>query len=574
MHTQAQKNFSAEWSPFLLSEDRGLKEEQPCREGFSNDRANGAVVANLQSAEGIRQVHPIRAELQTPRSATEGSSGGATIFPYIPRKRQERSGLLIDYLYWPALDAAGDQVDFLILGENRVGVLLADVSGKTGHKNLPITKTALRSNSAGLSTAATLRYLDQHLSEICTNGFAGTAVYAIFDQNKRLLHFASAGHLPMLIHRLTLGKIFLLNTSGSPFGSIANEAREPNGTLAIGMNTVKSERVALRQNDLLVLYSDGLLAARNANGEYFGRQRLVDFVRAQGDLSPTAFLVELKRVLEKFTGSHLVTDDITVIVIKNVLRDLDKPRNEVEDLELEKRFLTTDEEQAILEVLRANPGAGAAEVLERLAGGQFGYLNLEQVQTYLTQLGHWLQPWQDRNGKTESKLAQNLDTANQNGSTASYTRKQFHQDILAAFPIRPLLHSRFNIRGGSPEMVQAFDHYNHGDHERAFAEFTRLRPNIKNSASVHCLFGNLYLLLNEPLKAQHEFVMALKLDPRCVHAILALSYIALLQEDYQTAIDSIATAQRFSNSITIYQKFAEKLIAAVERLENRNEWIV
>jgi lipopolysaccharide biosynthesis regulator YciM len=68
--------------------------------------------------------------------------------------------------------------------------------------------------------------------------------------------------------------------------------------------------------------------------------------------------------------------------------------------------------------------------------------------------------------------------------------------------------------------------------------------------------------------------MALKLDPRCVQALLGLSYIALLQEDYQTAIDSIKTALRFNPNVTIYQKFVEKLIAAVERLENRNEWIV
>src|SRR5262245_60741380 len=157
------------------------------------------------------------AELRQSRQRSAENSE-STIFPYIPRKRQERIGLLIDYLYLPASHEAGDQVDFLILGENRVGILLADVHGKIPEDSTPVLKTVLRSNSTGLSAAATLRYLEQYLVDSGEKGFSLTAFYAIFDQNKRLLHFASAGHLPMMVYRPALNKIFLLNTSGSPFG--------------------------------------------------------------------------------------------------------------------------------------------------------------------------------------------------------------------------------------------------------------------------------------------------------------------------------------------------------------------
>ncbi|MDZ7292603.1 MAG: SpoIIE family protein phosphatase [candidate division KSB1 bacterium] len=524
-------------------------------------------------------------------SASNGSDEGTAIFPYIPRKRQERNGLLIDYLYLPAPNAAGDQVDFLILGENRLGVLLADVSGKISHDSLPIIKTALRSNSAGLSTAATLRYLDQRLSEIKTNGLAITAFYAIFDQNKRLLHFASAGHLPMLLYRPATGKVFLLNTCGAPLGVEMNGNPDANGaTKAIlqdlpaspsnqpitNMNTLKSERVALRHNDLLVLYSDGLLATRNSQGEFFGRQRFVEFVRKFGDLGPNDFIIELKRALEKFSGNQPTTDDITVIVLKNILRDLDKPHPEAAGYELESRFLTTDEEQGILEILRENPNAQISEILGCLSGGEYAYLQSEQIEAYLAQLGRWLQPWQDRNGRMENRISPALAVTRKSdspGRTAS-AKKQFHENLLAAFPIQPLLHKQYEFRGTSSEVAQALRYYENGAYEQALVEFTRLRPNMRNSASMHCFFGNLQLLLNAPAKAQHEYLMALQLDPRCVHALIALSYIALLQEDYAAAIDSITTALRFNKNLTMYEKFAEKLIAAVERLENRNEWIV
>jgi hypothetical protein len=599
MRIPGEKNFSEEMAPLFLRVDQrsnrdSLNETRRHSDHATNFHNNSAVAPVIPVTNGNEHVAAVQMQLRTPRCAsTNGYSEDTTIFPYIPRKRQERNGLLIDYLYLPAPDAAGDQVDFLILGENRVGVLLADVSGKLSSENLPIIKTALRSNSAGLSTAATLRYLDQRLSEFSGNGFAITAFYAIFDQNKRLLHFASAGHLPMLLYRPTCGKVFLLNTSGSPFGGLPanglSHASESNdqaktdetngaaGNFALNdANALKSERVALQQNDLFILYSDGLLAIRNAQEEYFGRQRLIEFVHKFSELNPTDFLVELKRTLEKFAGDRPMGDDITVIALKNVLRDLEKPHPEAVGYDLERRFLTTSEEQAILEVLRENSKAGAAEILGQLKNGEYAYLQSEQIETYLTQLGRWLQPWEERNSRAESRVMSGLGTAGSNGVHAANvpTKKQFHEDLRAAFPLRQLLNKHYEFRGCSKEFAQALRYYENGDYEPALAEFTRLRSTMRDSASMHCFFGNLHLLLKAPAKAQHEYLAALQLDPRCVHALLALSYIALLQDDYPAAIDSITTALRFNKNLSLYEQFAEKLIAAVERLENRNEWIV
>jgi tetratricopeptide (TPR) repeat protein len=597
MRIPGEKKISEEMAPLPLRIDQrgnpnSSTETRRHSDHASNIHDNGSVTAVFPPAKGEKNAPAIHLELRTPRSAEPNGVGEDTsVFPYIPRKRQERNGLLIDYLYLAAPDAAGDQVDFLILGENRLGVLLADVSGKLSHENLPIIKTALRSNSVGLSTAATLRYLDQRLSEFSANGFAITAFYAIFDQNKRLLHFASAGHLPMLLYRPVCEKVFLLNTAGAPFGSTAavgsslssasNGQATAHGEVAAEMavnnaNVLKSERVALRQNDLLILYSDGLLAIRNAQGEYFGRQRLVDFVHKFSELSPTDFLIELKRTLEKFADNRPMVDDITVIALKNILRDLEKPHPEAAGYDLEHRFLTTTEEQAIIEVLRENSTAGAAEILGRLKDGEYAYLQNEQIETYLTQISRWLQPWQERNGKADSQAAPGVPAAERNGGpeAAMLSKKQFHEDLRAAFPIRQLLHKHYEFRGSSKEFAQALRFYENGDYEQALAEFSRLRPTMRGSATMHCFFGNLHLLLQAPAKAQHEFLSALRLDPRCVHALLALSYIALLQNDYPAAIDSITTALRFNKNLSLYEQFAEKLIAAVERLENRNEWIV
>lgn len=594
MRIQGEKKFSEIFpAAFLRDEQPGKDYLQAFDEMWRNDerasmfRENGAGAPFLLSENGNGHAPAIQHELRTPRPPANGTDEGTTtaIFPYIPRKRQERNGLLIDYMYLAAPEASGDQVDFFILGENRVGVLLADVSGKIDQENLPIIKTALRSNSAGLSTAATLRFLDQRFSEICAGGCAITAFYSIFDQNKRLLHFASAGHLPMLVFRPTTGKVYLLNTSGSPFGAATNGKLPANEAAAAGTegqpapnsaSLLKSERVALRQNDLLVLYSDGLLAARNADGEVWGRQRLIEFVHTFGELNPTDFLVELKQALEKFLGARPAADDITVITLKNILRDLDKPHPEACGCELENRFLSANEEQALLNILRTNPEATAVEILSGLANGEYAYLSREQIETHVSQLGHWLQPWRERHHRVEGKVAPLETAVSANGvaENAVSAQKQFHEDLLAAFPIRPLLDKRYEFRGESPEMARALRFYENGDYEHALNEFLALRSIIRNSASMHCFFGNLYLKANTPGKAQREYVAALQLDPRCVHALLALSYLALLDEDYPAAIDSLTTALRFDKKLPAFEQFAEKLLAAAERLGSRNEWIV
>ena len=511
-------------------------------------------------------------ELRQQRQRTSENSE-ATIFPYIPRKRQERIGLLIDYLYLPASQEAGDQVDFLILGENRVGILLADVHGKIPDDSTPVLKTVLRSNSTGLSAAATLRYLEQYLLDSGVQGFSLTAFYAIFDQNKRLLHFASAGHLPMMVYRPALGKIFLLNTPGSPFGEATDAAENGNLRPAAPKRRIESEKVALQQNDLLVLYSDGLLSVRGASGEYFGRQRLVEFIARHGELDPTTFLIELRKLLEKFTGGkHVHRDDITVIVLKNVLRNLDKPVAESAGSELPAKFLSTEQEHAILQVLRTDPQASVDEIVTELQPNEPHQLPPEQVMAYLEQNGRWLQPWPAREAKNGAHgTGQPLVIDHQ--SVAEAATRRLQEELIAAFPIRNLLAKRYAFASKNPEMQKALLLYRNGDYAPALEAFSNLRQKIKKSAAVHCFFGNLYLLLNQPAQAQQEFFDALNYDQTSSHALAALSYLALRAGEFNMAIESLATALRLGACEPEYQNFLNKLILAVENREDRNDWL-
>ena len=502
--------------------------------------------------------------------------------PYIPRKRQERSGLRVDYLF-RGTGAGSKYLDFLLLGENRFGVLLADFSSipttLDAQNNLSLLKVALRSKRVGLSAAATLRYLDQHLSEFSTNGSPITSLYLLFDQSKRLLHYASAGHLPMLLHRPTDGKTYLLTAAGLPFG---HENTNGNGSaLLMGINDIKGESVALRQGDLVVLYNSGLLKQRNQQGEYFGRQRLVELFNKSCELNPTPFLSELQRRLDAFVGNEPQEYDVAVIAIKNTLRDFEKPLAETDEHQIDGRFLSIDEEQLVIDALREHPKSSIAQIAGDLSDEDLKRLGKERLQTYLAQTSHWLISKPMTNGHAGKNGASHEHAKNGKPidppfsvSRSLSAAKQMLQDLVAAFPIRQALHKKYDIHDHLPAAQRAVQFYNDGDYSQALGELSRAREALKNSAELRCLFGNVYLLVGMVAKAKHQYRSALGLDSRLSEAHIALSYVALLQEDFYTAIDELSTALRLDQSLQPCNAFLQQLIVAVEKRENRCEWLV
>jgi len=509
-------------------------------------------------------------------------SDPAAIVPYIPRKRQERSGLLVEYLFTPAAPQGTDYLDFLLLGENRFGVILADFcsSAPKDHlqETIPLLKLALRSKSAGLSAAATLRYLDQNIAEHTGEEGLITALYLIFDQSKRLLHYASAGHLPMLLHRPSENKTFLLTASGAPIGCDTDGARST--ATANGINKIAGESVALAQGDLIILYNSGLLKQRNRTGEYWGRQRLIDCLRMYADLDPVSLLAELKRRLDDFLEGEPQEHDVAIIALKNTLRDLEKPGAETLEHATGNRYLTVDDEQIILEVIRENPDLPFAKVADELALDGLRHLKIERVQSYLTQTSHWLTQWPD-NGRTHKNGIKNHNGTNGHvASKALATRrtvnvvKQLQQDMLAAFPIRQVFAKKYEFADFTSGFSRALEFSTSGDYQQALFEIAKTRHDLPASVDLHCFVGNLYLLLNRTSEARDEYQLALAIDQRTAHAHLALSYIALTQEDFYNAIDEYSTVLRLDKSLQGNNPLLQQLIAAVEKRDNRSEWLV
>ena len=219
------------------------------------------------------------------------------------------AGLDIAAQYVPMTAVAGDFYDFLVVDEMRVGILVADVTGHGVPAALiaSMLKTALAAQSDHASDPAqVLAGLNRSLCGKFEAHFV-TAGYLFLDAEKHILRYAGAGHPPLVLGAL--------DGRQNAFREI-----DSNGLL-LGLSeeaTYSSEELPFRPGDRCILYTDGVLEAKNVAQEEFGSSRFLGFLEGQAHLAAgplvNASLAELTRWSGKSEGAAR-EDDITLIAV-------------------------------------------------------------------------------------------------------------------------------------------------------------------------------------------------------------------------------------------------------------------
>jgi sigma-B regulation protein RsbU (phosphoserine phosphatase) len=206
----------------------------------------------------------------------------------------------------PAREIGGDYYDFLDLGPGRLGVLLADVSGK-GVAAALLTANLQASFRSQLELGvrhgkALLVSVNKLFHESTPAEYFATMFYAEYRDHGRELRYINCGHPAALIVR-TDGKIERLEATALPVG-------------VFGSLKCEEKSVLLGAGDVLMVVSDGVLEAGVDRGEEFGEDRLIEGVRAAaGDVDALLDGV-LDRVLRFSPGAQ--GDDVTVVAVKGV----------------------------------------------------------------------------------------------------------------------------------------------------------------------------------------------------------------------------------------------------------------
>jgi sigma-B regulation protein RsbU (phosphoserine phosphatase) len=223
-----------------------------------------------------------------------------------PRTLPSLPGLDLAAICRPARMVSGDYYDFITLGPGRVGIALADISGKGIFAALLMASLQASLRSAATldgqyGTAELVSRLNQHLFKNTSDDRYATLFYAVYDSIQKTLTYTNAGHLgPFLVID---GRVQQLEQGGTVVG-LFEEARYTQGT------------VDVTPGALLVAYSDGLTEPENVYGEEFGTDRLKAEVIRQRT-APASILAEnLITSAEQWAGTPEQADDMTVVVAR------------------------------------------------------------------------------------------------------------------------------------------------------------------------------------------------------------------------------------------------------------------
>jgi anti-anti-sigma factor len=233
----------------------------------------------------------------------------------LPRNVPTISGYDIGSLYRAAKEVGGDYYDFVHVDEETVGVVVADVSGKGVPGSLVMTmiRTALRMEARGNHSAAeVMARMNDFVTEDMKKGMFVTIFYVILDSKNRIISYSSAGHNPMILYRAESDETFFLNPRGFPVGiSLPDDS--------LFRRSIDVEKIKLKKDDMLVIYTDGVTEAMNEEREQYGEERLLSLIKKHGRLTPIDFIEKLSNDVKEFTGGYPQNDDITVVAIKEKL---------------------------------------------------------------------------------------------------------------------------------------------------------------------------------------------------------------------------------------------------------------
>lgn len=233
----------------------------------------------------------------------------------LPHEMPRVAGLDIDARYMAAQKVSGDFYDVFRLDEHRVAVAVADVAGKGISASLlmAICRTQLRTIAPRHeSPARVLSALNRALADDLRSGMFVTMTYAVIDLRRETVTFARAGHeLPLFSWSERSGAACrneFVGSEGMPLGLVDGETFDA---------VIADREVRFSQGTSLILYTDGLTEAPNAEDREFGSARLSDAVRsAHGKAAPELNNAILAAVAS-FSRDGL-RDDYTLVTLQRV----------------------------------------------------------------------------------------------------------------------------------------------------------------------------------------------------------------------------------------------------------------
>lgn len=210
----------------------------------------------------------------------------------------------------PARIISGDYYDFIDLGDNRWGVVIADVSGKGVAAGLlmAMCRSVLRCLAhEKTSPAELLGLLNRQLFPDIREDMFISMAYLILDGDTGHAVMARAGHDPAFWYHKATGEVTLIKPPGLAVGIDDGDVFE---------RATKDFSFQIEPGDCILLHTDGVKEALNSDEEEYGTPRMKETFAAHCNMGAEQVLIGMQQALKDFTGDARQMDDITMVAIE------------------------------------------------------------------------------------------------------------------------------------------------------------------------------------------------------------------------------------------------------------------
>ena len=230
----------------------------------------------------------------------------------LPSKAPNLDGYLISGLNVPAKIVSGDYYDYFKIDETKLGIVIADVSGKGVPASLitAMCRSVVRANASNNHCPAeVLKKVNRQLFPDIREDMFVSLAYLIVEANSGKIKIARAGHDAPLHYSSKTQNINPINAPGIAIGIDSGDVFD---------KSIQSMELNLEEGDILLLYTDGVNEASDIRGEEFGTDRLNEILANTSNLGAEKVIKAIENEVISFSGDVPQNDDITLIAVEKI----------------------------------------------------------------------------------------------------------------------------------------------------------------------------------------------------------------------------------------------------------------
>ena len=280
---------------------------------ITNDSEFGQAGRELAAAESVaRTLKSANEELSQKQDQYERELAIAADIQnkLLPQELPQNPELQIAASNVMARSVGGDFYDFVTNQEGQLALIVADSMGKGMPAALLMTtvravwRLCLTSDfgSPGHIMETTNRAVYPDLK--ATESFV-TAFAALYDPSTSLFQYSNAGHNPPIFHSRSATKCEELHIGNTPIG-VFPKTNFPSGELL------------MQEGDVIVIYTDGVVEARDGNNKLFGFKKLCDLIEQNHTLNAEGIKDAILSAVDSYTGGLPQADDITLVALRKI----------------------------------------------------------------------------------------------------------------------------------------------------------------------------------------------------------------------------------------------------------------